>query len=80
MASNQDVPHNDGSNNPASDAARAGGQVGDVRGGEEQLSQDSGASADDSAELEVTFQLPYEEVPGRGSCVFYQTPDDHLYR
>ena len=29
---------------------------------------------------EVTFKLPFEEVPARGGGVFYQTPDDHLYR
>ena len=29
---------------------------------------------------EVTFNLPYEEVPARGGGVFYQTSDDHLYR
>ena len=45
----------------------------------ENLSEEEvGVSELDSTE--VTFKLPYEEVPARGGGVFYQTADDHLYR
>ena len=40
--------------------------------------EESGQS--DSELTEVTFKLPYEEVPARGGGVFYQTADNHLYR
>ena len=40
--------------------------------------EESGQS--DSELTEVTFKLPYEEVPARGGGVFYKTADNHLYR
>ena len=42
--------------------------------------EESGVSDSELNSTEITFKLPYEEVPARGGGVFYQTPDDHLYR